>query len=109
MWHWNWRRPDDRRDTSDPVTGVGAAALGDPVGVLARLANVLGPHGVTLEPGHVVMTGALHAAVPLAAGDTFTARVDLLGEVHAEFHRGLSTEDQVHRSGRWWATSSCWA
>lgn len=62
-------------------TGAGAAALGDPVAVVAWLANVLGRNGVDLEPGHVVMTGALHAAVPMAPGDEFVAEFDRLGSV----------------------------
>jgi 2-keto-4-pentenoate hydratase len=62
-------------------TGAGAAALGDPVAVVAWLANVLGEHGVALEPDHLIMTGALHAAVPLAPGDVFTAEFDHLGPV----------------------------
>lgn len=62
-------------------TGAGAAALGDPVGVVAWLANTLGEHGVTLEPGHLIMTGALHAAVPMAAGDEFRAEFDRLGTI----------------------------
>jgi 2-keto-4-pentenoate hydratase len=62
-------------------TGVGAAALGDPVAVVAWLANTLGEHGVALEAGHLVMTGSLHAPLPLAAGDVFTAEFDRLGSV----------------------------
>ncbi len=62
-------------------SGCGAAALGDPVTVLAWLANVLGAGGVPLEPGHLIMTGALHAAVPLAAGETYRAEFDLLGSL----------------------------
>jgi 2-keto-4-pentenoate hydratase len=62
-------------------TGAGAAALGDPVGVVAWLANTLGERGVALEPGHLIMTGALHAAVPMAAGDVFRADFDELGPV----------------------------
>ncbi|GAA3146696.1 fumarylacetoacetate hydrolase family protein [Planomonospora alba] len=62
-------------------TGAGAAALGDPVGVVAWLANVLGADGVALEPGHLVMTGALHAAVPMEPGDVFRAEFDRLGTV----------------------------
>ena len=49
-------------------TGAGAAALGDPVRVVAWLANTLGEMGAKLEAGHLVMTGALHAAVPMAPG-----------------------------------------
>jgi 2-keto-4-pentenoate hydratase len=63
------------------ATGAGAAALGDPLHAVAWLANTLHPIGVTLEAGHVVMTGALHAAVPLAAGDVFRAEFDWLGPV----------------------------
>lgn len=62
-------------------TAAGAAALGDPVAVVAWLANTLGEHGVTLEPGHLIMTGALHAAVPLSPGDVFTAEFDRLGAI----------------------------
>jgi 2-keto-4-pentenoate hydratase len=62
-------------------TGAGAAALGDPLMVVAWLANTLGEHGIALEPGHLVMTGALHAAVPMSAGDVFLAEFDRLGVV----------------------------
>lgn len=63
------------------ATGAGAAALGDPVAVVAWLANVLSDHGVLLEAGQTIMTGALHAAVPLSPGDTFTAEFDHLGSI----------------------------
>jgi 2-keto-4-pentenoate hydratase len=63
------------------ATGAGAAALGNPVAVVAWLANTLGEHGVTLEAGHLIMTGALHAAVTMNPGDTFVAEFDRLGSV----------------------------
>ncbi len=63
------------------ATGAGAAALGDPVAAVAWLANTLAPMGVTLKAGMVVMTGALHAMAPIAAGDTFRAEFDLLGPI----------------------------
>jgi 2-keto-4-pentenoate hydratase len=62
-------------------TGAGAAALGDPLAVVAWLANVLGEHGVALEPGHLIMTGALHAAVPMTAGEVYRAEFDRLGPI----------------------------
>jgi 2-keto-4-pentenoate hydratase len=62
-------------------TGAGAAALGDPVAVVAWLANVLGENGVALEPGHLVMTGSLHSAVVMEPGDVFRADFDRLGPV----------------------------
>lgn len=63
------------------ATGAGAAALGDPVAVVAWLANTLGEHGVVLEAGHLIMTGALHAAVAIDHGDEFVAEFDRLGSV----------------------------
>jgi 2-keto-4-pentenoate hydratase len=62
-------------------TGAGAAALGDPVAVVAWLANTLGDMGAGLEAGHIVMTGALHAAIRMRAGDVFRADFDRLGPV----------------------------
>jgi len=62
-------------------TGAGAAALGDPVKVVAWLANTLGELGSKLEAGHLIMTGALHAAVPMRTGDVFRADFDRLGPV----------------------------
>lgn len=62
-------------------TAAGAAALGDPLAVVAWLANTLGRDGIALEPGQLVMTGSLHAAVPMAAGDVFRAEFDRLGPV----------------------------
>jgi 2-keto-4-pentenoate hydratase len=63
------------------ATGAGAAALGDPTAVVAWLANTLGEHGTSLEAGQLIMTGALHAAVPLRPGDVFVAEFDRLGAV----------------------------
>jgi 2-keto-4-pentenoate hydratase len=62
-------------------TGAGAAALGNPLAVVAWLANTLAADGIGLEPGHVIMTGALHAAVPMQPGETYLAEFDRLGSV----------------------------
>ena len=61
--------------------GLGSAALGNPLAVVAWLADVLGENGIALEPGHLVMTGALHAAVAMNPGDVFRAEFDRLGGV----------------------------
>jgi 2-keto-4-pentenoate hydratase len=74
---WRIKLADTVADLVD--TGAGAAALGDPVKVVAWLANTLGEMGAKLEAGHLVMTGALHAAVPMRAGDVFRAEFDRLG------------------------------
>jgi 2-keto-4-pentenoate hydratase len=63
------------------ATGAGAAALGNPAAAIAWLANTLHPWGARLEAGHIIMTGALHAAVPVAPGDVFRAEFDRLGSV----------------------------
>jgi 2-keto-4-pentenoate hydratase len=69
------------RDGGLVDTGAGAAALGDPLAVVAWLANTLAADGIGLEAGHVVMTGALHAAVPMRAGEEYVAEFDRLGSV----------------------------
>lgn len=63
------------------ATGAGAAAMGDPLATVAWLANTLAPMGVTLRAGHVIMTGALHAMVPVQPGDVFRADFDRLGPI----------------------------
>jgi 2-keto-4-pentenoate hydratase len=65
------------------ATGAGAAALGDPVAAVAWLANRLAPFGTTLEPGHLILTGALHAAFPIGPDDDIRADFDHLGSVQA--------------------------
>jgi 2-keto-4-pentenoate hydratase len=73
------------RNGETVATGAGAAALGSPVRAVAWLANTLAPFGVTLEPGHFVMTGALHAAFPVSPGDVVRADFDRLGSVRVRF------------------------
>lgn len=67
------------------ATGAGAACLGDPVAAVAWAANALGELGVTLEAGHIIMPGALHASLPARAGTSFRARFDRLGDVAVRF------------------------
>ena len=62
-------------------TAAGAAALGNPIQAVAWLANTLAVHGVTLEAGRFVMTGALSAAFPAQPGDVIRAEFDRLGPV----------------------------
>ena len=65
--------------------GLGAAVLGDPVAAVAWAANTLGRLGITLEAGHIIMPGAMHASVPVSAGDVVRARFDRLGPVTVQF------------------------
>ncbi|PXY26023.1 2-keto-4-pentenoate hydratase [Prauserella sp. PE36] len=67
------------------ATGAGGAVLGSPLNSLVWLANTLGPHGVTLEAGHVVLPGSMTRAFPVSAGDTVVANMAGLGSVTAVF------------------------
>ena len=73
------------QDGQVAATGAGAACLGDPVAAVAWAANTLGELGVTLEAGHIIMPGALHASLPARAAMSFRARFDRLGDVAVRF------------------------
>jgi 2-keto-4-pentenoate hydratase len=66
-------------------TGAGGAVLGSPVNALVWLANTVGPLGVTLEAGHVVLPGSVCAAIPFGPGDTLSAAFDRIGTVSVTF------------------------
>lgn len=70
-----------RRDAEIVTTGAGAAVLGDPFVALVWLADTLGGQGRRLAAGQIVLSGAVHAAVPVAAGDVVTAEAAGLGSV----------------------------
>lgn len=65
------------------ATGAGGAVLGSPINALVWLANTVGPLGVTLEPGHIVLPGSVTRAVPFTPGDTVVADFGGLGSVTA--------------------------
>jgi 2-oxo-hept-3-ene-1,7-dioate hydratase/2-keto-4-pentenoate hydratase len=66
--------------------GFGSAVMGNPVTVVAWLANKLGQFGVTFEPGHVILTGSFVRAIPVRQGDTFDGAFDHgLGNVSVRF------------------------
>lgn len=62
-------------------TYTGAEVMGDPLNALAWLANHLGPRGLALEPGEVVMSGSISRALRPKPGDTVRARFARLGSV----------------------------
>ena len=67
------------------ATGAGGAVLGSPLNALVWLANTVGPLGIDLEPGHVVLPGSMTRAIPLNQGDTVVSTVAGLGSVTAVF------------------------
>lgn len=74
-----------RRNGRIVSTGAGAAVLGSPLNSATWLANELIGRGAELEPGHVILTGSITAAIPVVAGDAVTASFDRLGSVTAVF------------------------
>lgn len=67
------------------ATGAGGAVLGSPLTALVWLANTVGPLGITLLPGHIVLPGAQTGAVPVAPGDVVRAAFGGIGSVTARF------------------------
>src|SRR3569833_277603 len=67
------------------ATGAGGAVLGSPLNSLVWLANTVGPLGVTLEPGHVVLPGSMTRAIPVSPGDALVATIAGLGSVFVVF------------------------
>jgi len=66
-------------------SGVAAAVLNHPANGVAWLANKLHPHGITLEPGQVILGGSFTAPVPAKAGDTFHVDYGALGSISVRF------------------------
>ncbi|PZQ60223.1 MAG: 4-oxalocrotonate decarboxylase [Phenylobacterium zucineum] len=66
--------------------GVASAVMGNPVTVVAWLANKLSEFDVTFEAGQVILTGSFVPAVPVSAGDDVLCRFDQgLGDVAVSF------------------------
>jgi 2-keto-4-pentenoate hydratase len=65
--------------------GRSDAVLGNPVTVVAWLAQKVASFGVTLDAGHVILPGSVHRAIDVAAGDQFEAVFDGLGTVSLSF------------------------
>lgn len=88
--------PDDLRDVEltlrcgdDEVgRGLGSAALGHPAECVAWLARTLRARGDVLRAGSVILSGAVHASVPILPGQVFTATSSTLGSVFVAFPAG---------------------
>ena len=73
------------RNSEIEETGLAAGVLGHPANAIAWLANRLGKFGVTLEPGHIVLSGSFTRAVWAKKGDTLHADFGRLGSVSVQF------------------------
>jgi 2-oxopent-4-enoate/cis-2-oxohex-4-enoate hydratase len=66
-------------------TGIGAAAMGDPVNCVTWLANTLGEFGIPLKAGEVILSGSLVPLEPVQAGDQMSVTVDGIGSASVRF------------------------
>ncbi len=69
-------------------TGVGAAALGNPLNAAAWLAQTLAAKGDPLKAGDVLLTGALGPMVALTPGDHVRTVIDGIGEASFTYAKG---------------------
>jgi 2-keto-4-pentenoate hydratase len=68
-----------RVNGAEVARGLGSAALGHPAAAAAWLANRLGDFGLVFGAGAIVMTGSLHASLPVTRGDDIVAEFSSLG------------------------------
>mgnify|MGYP000135597751 CR=1 FL=1 len=73
------------RNSEIEETGLAAGVLGHPALGVAWLANKLGQHGVSLEPGHIVLAGSFTRVVFAQKGDTLHADFGPLGGIAVQF------------------------
>ena len=66
-------------------SGAGAAVQGHPAEAVAWLANTLGAFGIPFLAGETILSGALAALVPAAAGDRFSLEIEGLGGCSISF------------------------
>ncbi|TCP28989.1 2-oxo-3-hexenedioate decarboxylase [Scopulibacillus darangshiensis] len=62
-------------------TGAGAAVLGHPVRSVVELVKMLNRDGISIQPGSVVLTGAVTDAVSVSEGDRIAVQFDQLGSL----------------------------
>lgn len=65
--------------------GVGKEALGSPLNCVAWLANTFGAHGISLNPGDIILSGSLVPLEPVQAGDTMRVEIDGIGTASVAF------------------------
>ncbi|RLL47017.1 2-keto-4-pentenoate hydratase [Oceanobacillus piezotolerans] len=63
----------------------GSAVMGNPLEAVVWLANEVGVYDISLNPGDIILAGALSKALPIVHGDHFKAEFENLGTVSAIF------------------------
>jgi len=65
------------------ASGVGAAVLDHPARAVAWLANTLADLDVSIEPGHIVLSGSLTPAIDVEPGDSLSMEFTSIGGLDA--------------------------
>lgn len=73
------------RNSEIEETGLAAGVLGHPALGVAWLANKLGEHGTTMEPGHLILAGSFTRVVFAQKGDTLHGDFGPLGGLAVQF------------------------
>lgn len=67
------------------ATSAGAAVMGHPARAIAWMANKIRERNQSIQPGEVVLSGALSKAFAIAPGDHFSVSFDGIGALEAAF------------------------
>ena len=73
------------RNSEIEETGVAAGVLGHPAMGIAWLAKKLARFDITLQPGHIMLSGSFTRPVWAQKGDTLHADFGTLGTVSVQF------------------------
>lgn len=66
-------------------TGLAAAVLNHPANGVSWVAKRFAPHGVSLKPGQIILSGSFTAPIAVKAGDTIHADYGPLGGISCHF------------------------
>lgn len=66
-------------------TGLAAGVLGHPANGICWIAKRFSPHGISLEPGQILLSGSFTAPIPVFAGDAIEADYGSLGMIKTSF------------------------
>jgi len=66
-------------------TGLAAGVLDHPANGISWIARRFAPHGISLEPGQILLAGSFTAPVAVKAGDTIRADYGPLGTINCRF------------------------
>ena len=66
-------------------SATGVEVMGNPLSLVAIIANKIGAYGEMLKAGMVLMTGSIVTAMPVVPGDDLTVEFTRIGNLNARF------------------------